>query len=122
MIQANKLDGILSQTSLEGDVTLTVDKVVVGGPLAANGNGGDGIAFNTEASLTIVDGADVTIRNFNGSGIGNLFVSNSLIENNVGNGISLIGNDFTVNDGGVGNAGVDLSGLLSATITDSTHH
>ena len=120
VIQSNKLDGILSQTSLEGDVTLTVDKVTVGGPVAANGNGADGIAFETQASLTIVDGSSVTQRNFNGSGIGNLVVSNSLIENNLGNGISLIGNDFAVNDGSIGNAGVDLAGLLNATITGST--
>lgn len=118
VIQGNNQDGILSQTAVEGDVTLTVDHVTVGGPLAADGNGGNGINFQTQSVLTIVDGASTEIRAFNGSGIGNLFVSNSTVQNNVLNGINLVGNDLTIN-GRTGNGGGDIPGFLNATITNS---
>ena len=117
-IQHNKVDGIHSEAGIEADTTLSLNRVLVGGPLAANANGGDGVDFEVQASLTIVDGASVVTRNFNGAGIGTLNVTDSIIQGNLGNGINLIGDDLNANNR-TANAGA-VPGLLNANITNSS--
>lgn len=123
LIQGNNQNGIQSQTSAEGDVLLTIDKVTIGGPALINGNGKNGIDFETVALLTIVDGASTEVRGFTQTGIGTLNVSNSLIQNNgyadpnnVGNGINLVSLD-TIN--GIVPVVGGGNGTLSATLTNN---
>ena len=118
VIQGNKNDGIHSESGIQANPTLTVESVIIGGPLALNANGGDGIDFEVQARLTIVDGASTTNWAFNGAGYGNINVNNSLVQGNQGNGINLIGNDFT-DVLRTSNGIDDVNGLLNATITNS---
>ena len=131
-IQGNGQNGILSQAGIEGNVVMTVDRVLVGGPLAINANKGNGIDFEVQSLLHIVDGATYTNWIFNAAGIGTLNVMNSTIQGNLGNGIALIGNDLTTNDAGVVPINADGSfgtrsqntlgdgwGQLSANITNN---
>ena len=123
----NQQDGIRSESSIEADVILTVDSVVIGGPDVADGNGGDGIDFEVQSALRIVDGASEEIWIFNGAGVGTLNVNNTLIQNNEGHGINLIGNALEFNgfnpDGTfatrVQNDFGDVTGQLNANITNS---
>ena len=122
VIQGNKGDGILMQSGIEAVATMTVDQVLIGGPLPTESNGGNGINFQTLSRLIIVDGATSTPWLFNGAGTATLNVVDSTIQGNTLNGINLFGNDFsnvTASYDGSGNATGDPYGLLNANITNS---
>ena len=129
-ISGNTLDGIHVDTGLFATTTLTVDGgsnlnapgVIVGGPLAANRNGGDGIDFEVVSQFRVVDGATTKDWLFNAAGTGNLIVNNTTIQNNGANGLNLVGNNLEAV--GIGNTptqnnSFDPSGLLNATVTNS---
>ncbi|WP_397569832.1 beta strand repeat-containing protein [Schlesneria sp. T3-172] len=127
-IQSNGEDGIHSEAGIAADVTLGVDGVIVGGPTVADGNGGDGIDFQVQSTMRIVDGATTEDWIFNAAGVGTLNVDNSLIQNNSGHGISLVGNALAFNgynpDGTfatrIQNNQGDGWGQLNASITNSS--
>lgn len=119
VIQANADDGIHSEAGVQATTTLSLNRVLVGGPLTTNANKGDGVDFEVQSSLTIVDGASTTIWNFNGAGTGTLNVTDSSVLGNLGNGILLLGNDLDVN-GRTGNSFASVPGYLNANITNST--
>ncbi|HEY0982193.1 beta strand repeat-containing protein, partial [Schlesneria sp.] len=121
-IQGNRGDGIFVQSAISADTQLTVDRVIVGGPLAINANGGHGINFQTVSKLTIVDGADSTTWLFNGAGRATLNVTESVVQGNTLNGINLFGNGFSdvsLTSDGTGNWSSDPGGVLNANISDS---
>ena len=124
VIQGNKGDGILMQSGIEAVATMTVDKVLIGGPLPTESNGGNGINFQTLSRLIIVDGATSTPWLFPGAGTATLnVVDQTIIEGNTLNGINLFGNDFsdvTATYTGSGNLTDDPYGLLNANISKST--
>jgi len=110
VIQGNGGDGIHSEvaddTSGNGQppgtaittVTLSLDRVLIGGPLAANANARNGIDFEAQSVVQVKDDNN-TVTNFvfpeAGSGI--LNVTNSTIQGNGLNGINLLGNDLAFN-------------------------
>lgn len=104
-IQSNSVDGIHADIGNFANATITVEKVLIGGSTVAQGNGGDGIGFNVVANtfITVPAPDDNTdpIGNYqaqyNHAGIGTLNVNNSTIQNNAGNGISLLGNNLEGN-------------------------
>ena len=119
LIQANGQDGIHSEAGISATVNITVDGATIGGPLVANANKGDGIDFEVQSIMSIVDGATTTNWNFNHAGTGTLTVqNNTLIQNNLGNGINLIGNDLT-DAARTSNTAGDGIGHLNATVTGS---
>ena len=122
VIQANAADGIHMQAGLEADATVTVDRVLIGGPSPTNANGGNGINFEALSRLVIVDGAQSTTWLFNAAGIATLNVNESVIQGNTLNGINLHGNDFAdnANGTGTGDSEGNLGGYLNANITKSS--
>ena len=122
VIQANAGDGIQMQSGIEAVATVSVDRVLIGGPSPTDANGGNGINFQAVSRLDIVDGSVTTIRSFNGAGTATLNVDRSTIQGNKLNGIYLFGNGFSDNlsaGGGTGNSTGDAYGLLNANITNS---
>ena len=119
VIQTNGQDGVHSEAGIEAKINMLVDGVVIGGPAVVNANGGDGIDFEVQSVITVVDGGPLPSWNFNGAGIGTLNVqNNTLIQNNLGNGINLIGNDLT-DAARTSNTAGDSAGHLNATVTGS---
>lgn len=133
-IQSNANDGIHADIGNFANTTITVEKVLIGGSTAAQGNGDDGIGFNVVENTFVVvpapDTSTVGVGNYqtqyNHAGIGTLNVNNSTIQNNKGNGISLLGNNLEGN--GFDEADIktrqvdslsDGSGLINANLTNT---
>ena len=122
VIQANAGDGIHMQAGVEATATVSVDRVLIGGPSPTDANGGNGINFEALSRLVIVDGAQSTTWLFNAAGQGTLNVNESVIQGNTLNGINIHGNDFSDNSTGstgTGDGEGNLGGVLNANITNS---
>ena len=123
VIQSNAGDGIHMQAGLEADATVSVDRVLIGGPSPTYANGGNGINFEALSRLVIVDGTVSTPWLFNAAGKATLNVNESIIQGNKLNGINLHGNDFvdnSANSTGTGDGEGNLGGLLNANISNSS--
>ena len=133
-IQSNTGDGIHVDAGNFSNATVRLEKVLVGGSTAGQGNGGDGIGIHAVENQ-LLDPTAALPNNiglggyqflYNHAGTANLIVNNSSVMNNAGNGITLYGNNLqgtgfdatNITNRTFGSRG-DGSGQVNATLTNT---